>query len=85
MVIIFGVDLNSSAHVGNTEKDILFLREGLTQGLDGTALTAEAKYPFNFTQSGKRFVLSFHYNGSNSFLFVRATKTNHFKAEDSEI
>ena len=31
-------------------------------------------------QSGKRFVLSLHYNGSNSFFFVNATKVNQFKA-----
>ena len=32
-------------------------------GLGDTTLTAEAKY-LNFTLSGKRFVLSLHYNGS---------------------
>ena len=37
-------------------------------------LTSEAKYPINFTQSGKRFVLGLHYNASNSFLFVNAIK-----------
>ena len=37
-------------------------------------LTAEAKYPISFTQSGKRFVLSLHYNGNNRFLLVNATK-----------
>ena len=43
-------------------------------------LTAEAKYPINFKQSGKIFVLSLHCNGSNSFLFVNATKVYQFKA-----
>ena len=57
----------------------------LTRGLDDTTLTAETKYPINFTQSGKRFVLSLHCNGSNSFLFVNATKVYQFKAKDSEI
>ena len=42
-------------------------------------LTAEAKYPINFTQSGKRFSLSLHYNGSNGFLFVNAPKYNNSK------
>ena len=60
-------------------------REGPTQGLQDTTLTAEAKYPINFTQSGKRFVLSLHYNGSNSFLFVNATNVYQFKAKNSEI
>ena len=84
-VIIFGADMRSSVHVDNKNKDILIFGEGPTQGLDNTTLTAEAKYPINFTKSGKRFVLSLHYNGSNSFLFVNATKICQFKAKDSEI
>ena len=74
--------MSSSVHIDNKNKDILILGEGPTQGLDDTA---EAKYPINFPQSGKRFVLSLHYNGSNSFLFVNAAKTYHFKGNDSEI
>ena len=73
-VVIFGADMNSSVHVYSKEKDILILGKGPIQGLDDTTLTAEAKYPINFTQSRKRFVLSLHYNGSNSLLFVNATK-----------
>ena len=84
-VIIFGADMSSSINVDNKNKNILILCEGPTEGLDDTTLTAEAKYPINFTQSGKRFVLSLHYNGSNSFLFVNATKVYQFKAKNSEI
>ena len=36
-------------------------------------------------QSRKRFVLTLHYNGSNSFLFNNATKTYQFKAKEAEI
>ena len=32
-VLIFGVDMSFSAHIGNKEKDILVLRKGPTQGL----------------------------------------------------
>ena len=77
--------MSSSVYVDNKGKDILILGEGPTQGLDDTTLTAEAKYLINFTQSGKRFVLSLHYNGSSSFLFVDATKVYQFKAKNSEI
>ena len=77
--------MSSSVHVDNKGKDILILAEGPTQGLDGTTFTAEAKYPINFTQSGKRFVLTLHYNGSNSFLFVNARKVYQFKDKESEI
>ena len=84
-VITFGAGMSSSVHVDNKKKDIFVLDEGPTQGLDDTKLTAEPKYPFNFTQSGKRFVLNVYYNGSNSFLFVNATKIYQFKAKISEI
>ena len=84
-VLIFETNMSWSVNIDNKRKDILILGEGPTQGLDDTTLTAEAKYPMNFTQPGKRFVLSLHYNGSNSFLFVNATKVYQFKAKNSEI
>ena len=77
--------MSSSVDIENKNKDILILGEGPTQGLDDTTLTAESKYRINFAQSGKRFVLSLHYNRSNSFLFVNAKKMCQFKAKDSEI
>ena len=42
--------MSSSAHIDNKNKDILIPGEGLTQEIDDTALTTEAKYPINFTQ-----------------------------------
>ena len=56
-VNILGADMSSSMHVDNKEKNILILGWGPTQGLDDTTLTTEAKYPINFTQSGKRFCI----------------------------
>ena len=73
-VIVFGADMSSSVHVNNKNKNIVVLGEGPTQGLDDTTLTAKTKYPINFTESGKKFVLSLHFNGSNSFLYVNAKK-----------
>ena len=84
-VIIFRVDMNSSVHVNNKRIDILILGEEPTQWKDDTKLTAEAKYSINYAQPGNRFVLNLHYNGSNSFVFVNATKIYHFKAKGSEI
>ena len=66
------------------KKDILVLRKGPTQGLEHT-LTAEKMYPVNFTVTKKKFCLSFHYNGANSYLFVNGKETVKFKAKDSEI
>ena len=73
-VIIFAGNMSSSVHIDNKNKDILILGEGPTQGLDDTILTTEAKYPTNFTQSNRKFILSIHHNEIDSFLFVDATK-----------
>ena len=83
-VIIFGVDMSSSVHVDNKKKDILILGKGPTQGLEHT-LTAEKMYSINFTVTKKKFCLSLHYNGANSYLFVNGTEIYKFKAKDSEI
>ena len=84
-VIIFGVDMSSSVYIDNKRKDILILGKGPTQGLDGTTFTTEARYPINFTQSRKRFALRLPYNGSEGFLFVKATKLYQVKAKDHTI
>ena len=54
------------------KKDILVPGEGPTQGLDNTMITAEAKYPINFTRPAREFMVSLDYNGSSSILFVHA-------------
>ena len=83
-VLIFGADMSSSAHIDNKKKDILVLGIGPTQGLEHT-LTAEKMYSINFTEKNKKFCLSLHYNGANSYLFVNGTEIYKFKAKDSEI
>ena len=42
-------------------------------------------YSINFTVTQKKFCLSFHCNGANSYLFVNGTEIYKFKAKDSEI
>ena len=42
-------------------------------------------YSINFTVTKKKFYLSSHYNGANSYLFVSGTEIYKFKAKDSEI
>ena len=72
-------------HADNRKNDIFILVEGPTEKLDDTSITAEAKYPINFTKLGRKFCLSLHYSGSNSFLFANATEMNQFKAKDSDM
>ena len=75
--------MSSSPHIDNTKKDILILGKGPTQVLEHT-LIAETLYSIN-TVTKKKFCLSLHYNGANSYLFVNGTEIYKFKAKDSEI
>ena len=77
--------MNSSIHIDNKGKDILILGKGPTQGLGENSLTAEKIYSINFTFTKKKFCLSLHYNGENSYLFVNCTEICKFIAKDSEI
>ena len=83
-VINIGVHMSLSTKIDNRKKDILILGKGPTQGLEHT-LSAEKMYSINFTEDKKKFYLSLHYNGANSYLFVNGTETYKFKEKDSEI
>ena len=54
-VIMFGVDISSSAHIDNKKKDILILGSGPIQGLDDTTLTTEAPYSIIFQDQRENF------------------------------
>ena len=66
------------------KKYILVLGKGPTEGLEHT-LTEEKMYSINFTVTKKKFCLSLHHNGANSYLFVIGTEIYKIKAKDSEI
>ena len=83
-VIIFGVNMSSSKKIDNKKKDIFILCKGPAQGLEH-APSAEKIYSINFTDHNKKFCLSLHYNGANSYLFVNGKDIHKFKAKDSEI
>ena len=83
--IIFGADLSSSSHANNQKNNILVLGKDFVQGINGTTIYAEKLYKIKFTEKNKKFCLSLHYNGANSYLFVNGTEIHKFKAKDSEI
>ena len=83
-VIIFGVDMSSYMYTDD-KNYMLILDIGPIQRLDDTALTTKGQYSVNFSRSNKNFSLNLHYNRSNSFLSVNATKIYQCKAKDSEI
>ena len=83
-VLIFVVDMSSSTHIDNKKKDILVLELEPTQGLEHT-LTAEKMCAINFTVTRKKFCLSLHYNGVNSYLFVNGIEIYKFNAKYSKV
>ena len=69
-VLIFGVDMNFSVHATNRVNNIYAMGKGLTQSINDTTIYAEKNFYRNFTDFGKKFMLSLHYNGDDSYLFV---------------
>ena len=47
--------MSSSVHIDNKKRYIFILGEGLAQGLDVTALTAEEMYSFSFIETRRKF------------------------------
>ena len=83
--IIFGANLSNSVNANNKVNNILVLGKGFIQGINDTTIYAEKMYSTNFTVDNKKFCLSLHYNGDNSYLFVNGKEIHKFKARDSEI
>ena len=57
-VIIFGADMSFSIHANNRANNIYVLGHFLVQGVKSTSIYAEKIYSKNFTEPGKKFVLS---------------------------
>ena len=65
--------MSSYVHANNRTNTILVLGKDFTQGLNNTIIYAEKFYSINFTENNKKFCLSLHYKGVNSYLFVNGT------------
>ena len=84
-VLIFGVDMSFSVHATIRANNIYVLGDGLMQGIHDTTLYVEKNYWRNFTDPGKTFVLSLHYNGDDSYLFVNGRQELKFKAKTDQL
>ena len=83
-VLLFIADMSSSV---NNEKRYLnsWSIKGSIQWLSDTTLIRETEYLNNVTKWGKKFCLSLHYNGSNSYLFVTGVNVYKFRAKNSKL
>ena len=84
-VLIFGVHENSLVHANNKANNIYVMADLFVQGINDTTLYAEKIYSQNFTAANKKFVLSSHYNGDDSYLFVNGKRELKFKTKDDQI
>ena len=84
-VLIFGVDESSLVHANNKANNIYVIGDLFVQGINDTILYAEKIYTQNFTQPSKKFVLSLHYTGNNSYLFVNGKQELKFKAKTNQL
>ena len=84
-VLIFGADMSFSVHATNRANHIYVMGDGLTQGINDTTIYVEKNYYRNFTDPGKKFILSLHYNGNNSYLFVNGRQELKFKAKTDQL
>ena len=84
-VLIFGVDMSFSAHATNRANHIYLMDDGLKQGVNDTMLYVEKIYWRNFTDPGKKFIISLHYNGDESYFFVNGRQELKFKAKTDQL
>ena len=69
-VIIFGVDMSFSKHANHIANNIYVMGKDYIQKINDTKIYAEKMYYRNFTDPGKKNVLTLHYNGNNNYLYV---------------
>ena len=84
-VLISGVDVSSLVHANNKANNIFVMGDLFVQGINDTMLCAEKVYSQNFTQPSKKFVLSLHYNGDDSYLFVNGKQELKFKCKTEHL
>ena len=77
--------MSFNVHATNRANNIYVMGEALVQGINDTTIYAEKNFYRNFTDPGKKFVLSLHYNGDNSYLFVSGRQELKFKAKNDQI
>ena len=84
-VRIFGVDMSFTKHANNKANNIYVMAKDYIQKINDTTIYAEKMYYRNFTDPVKKLVLSLHYNGNNSYLYVNGNQKLNFKAKTDQL
>ena len=77
--------MSFSVHVTNRANNIYVMGDGFSQGIHDATLYVEKNYWSNFTDPGKKFVLSLHYSSDDSYLFVKGRQELKFKAQKDQL
>ena len=62
--------MSFSKHANNKANKIYVMGKDYITKINDTTIYAEKMFYRNFTEPDKKFILSLHYNGDNSYLFV---------------
>ena len=84
-VLIFRADMSFSVHKSDRANHIYAMGTGLTKSIHDTTLYAEKNFYRNFTDHSKQFMLSLHYNGDDSYLFVNGRQELKFKCKTDQL
>ena len=84
-VIIFGVDMGFSKHANNKANNIYVMGKDYITKINDTTIYTEKMFYRNFTDPGKKFILSLRYNGDNRYLFVNGREELKFKTKTDQI
>ena len=74
-----------SKHANNKANNIYVMGKDYITKINDTTIYAEKMFYRNFTDPGKTFILSLHYNGDNSYLFVNGREELKFKTKTDQI
>ena len=77
--------MSFSKHANNKANNIYVMRKDYIQKNNDTTTYAENMYYRNFTDPGKKFVLSLHCNDNNSYLYVNGNQELKFKAKTDQL
>ena len=73
--------MSFSVDATNRANNIYVMGTGFTQVIHDTTLYTEKKFYRNFTDLGRKFMLSLHHNGDYSYLFVNGRQELKFKCK----
>ena len=77
--------MSFSKHANNKANNIYVMGKDYVQKINDTTIYAEKMYYRNFTYLGKKFMLSLHYNGDDSYLFVNGRQELKFKTKTDQL